>query len=359
MAGAEPAGGQEEEKLNAVHYACVSAMAVSVCSHKLLVVSIGSEHARMVQAFIVLVGIVVYMAAFDEKGVSRVKRVGVVGCGARGNELAAAVGEDRRLGLVWLWDAAEERHERDSEGELDAVAIVEEEFLDETMYEHGLRLLGKADLVIANASSFCNGELRARLCAAATAAGRRIIVARQGSWGAELQQLLSDTQLSSVQVAFTQAEGEVEKRLGKGADFAPLRTKLSARRGGGAVLLYDGAADVALWSRWAAAVDPRAAHLLGCAALACGAEECPVTLRWEVTPSAAAVQRTSKGNDKETRDREEKVAVIATTSDGAEHRFSVSLAGSGVASCGAMVDALASAGKRAEGRASSVSIQLC
>ena len=355
MAGAEAAGGQEEEKLNFVHYACVSAMAVSVCSHKLLVLSIGSEHARMVQAFIVLVGIVVYMAAFDEKGVSRVKRVGVVGCGARGSELAAAVGEDRRLGLVWLWDAAEERHDG-SEGALDAVAIVEEGFLDETLHEHGSRLLEKADLVIADASSFCNGELRARLCAAATAAGRRIIVARQGSWGAELQRLLSEKQLSSVQVAFTQAEGEVEKRLGKGADFAPLRTKLSARRSGGAVLLYDADADAALRSRWQAAVDPRAAHLLGCAALACGAEECPVTLRWEVTPSAA-VQRASKG--KETRDQEEKLAVIATTSDGAEHRFSVSLAGSGVASCGAVVDALASAGKRTEGRASSVPVQLC
>ena len=79
-------------------------------------------------------------------------------------------------------------------------------------------------------------------------------------------------------------------------------------------------------------------------------------MRWEVTPSAA-VQRASKG--KETRDQEEKVVVIATASDGAEHRFSVSLAGSGVASCGAVVDALASAGKQAEGRASSVPVQLC
>ena len=187
-------GKDDQDAFTPVQYAAVSCAAVTICSHKLLVMSLGPTQARTVQIFILVVCFLVCMQGFETQTKSgkggRDTRVAIAGYGRRGRLLAEAVEQTQGLVLVWVWGTKEDLEGVDEEQLPSSVRLndlskfgiksrcdVIVDMADAPVTaEHGEAFLKFADLVVPSPGCFADKHIRERLCTAAVQARRRIIV---------------------------------------------------------------------------------------------------------------------------------------------------------------------------------------
>lgn len=393
-------GGEDEDALGARQYMCIGAMAVTVSSYKLLELGVGPQYGRLCQALIFAICIPLYLGAFD-KTAKRVQKVGLAGFNKFGQSLAVSIEYDRRVVMGWVWDAANKLDEFELtqrcrlknlddfavKGDVDVIAVVE----NSVLASHGAALVASTSLVLCDATPLTDQELRQRLLAAAVRSGQQLRIAWPGTssehqlasvdvfrthskrgkgpaprsslagWAEQLQQLTHNGRVSSVKLTFTQPILEVKNSTSAGAAFANIRGKLNRRLGGssGTMVLHEGTCSAALSAPWAAALDGRLTHALGCAMLALHQQRkegdpsaaaelaCEPELRWQVvtttttsasTSASKHPKKLSKAKDKETDEHDADkgskvneaaqlvVTVVTTSGDSHTNSYTISAA---------------------------------
>jgi hypothetical protein len=180
-------GGDETDKFKPRQLMAISAAACSICSHKLLVLSLGPEQARIAQLLILFIALGICLQDFSDATSTtsqRAVRVGVAGYGRRGRALVDTIRSTEGLVLVWVWGTQEELAEGEAEhgslgsrrlnnlhmfgskGRVDVVVDAAEGAGGAVTTEHGELLLERADLVVTAAGCLADAGLRRRLRAA-------------------------------------------------------------------------------------------------------------------------------------------------------------------------------------------------